>query len=154
MTKAIATIEPTDAETKFVPTWDWMRAGKAVFTVHNANGTHYTYRITKGETSARYPDPAMFLSLLTGQDNEKDYTYLGIVRPNGAVAMTRNSRMRSDSLPVKVAAWAIRTIREGKAIPEGYGILSDGRCGRCGRKLTVPASVYGGYGPECIKKIR
>jgi hypothetical protein len=26
----------------------------------------------------------------------------------------------------------------------------EGRCGRCGRRLTVPDSIASGYGPECV----
>ena len=29
----------------------------------------------------------------------------------------------------------------------------EGRCGRCGRKLTVPESIEAGYGPECINLV-
>jgi hypothetical protein len=32
-------------------------------------------------------------------------------------------------------------------------IWHEGRCGRCGRKLTVPESIHNGYGPECIHLI-
>jgi hypothetical protein len=29
----------------------------------------------------------------------------------------------------------------------------EGKCCRCGRKLTVPASIASGIGPECATKI-
>jgi hypothetical protein len=28
-------------------------------------------------------------------------------------------------------------------------VWHEGRCGRCGRKLTVPESIESGFGPEC-----
>jgi hypothetical protein len=31
--------------------------------------------------------------------------------------------------------------------------LQEGRCGKCGRTLTVPSSIATGLGPECIKSI-
>ncbi len=33
----------------------------------------------------------------------------------------------------------------------GYKLVHEGRCGRCGRTLTVPESVTEGIGPECRK---
>ncbi len=30
--------------------------------------------------------------------------------------------------------------------------MYEGRCSRCGRKLTVPASIHHGLGPECAGK--
>jgi hypothetical protein len=35
---------------------------------------------------------------------------------------------------------------------EAYA-LESGRCWRCGRRLTVPASIHRGLGPECAKKV-
>ena len=32
----------------------------------------------------------------------------------------------------------------------GFEIWHEGKCGRCGRKLTVPESIACGFGPECI----
>lgn len=31
--------------------------------------------------------------------------------------------------------------------------LESGRCSRCDRELTVPASIHQGYGPECVKYV-
>ena len=34
--------------------------------------------------------------------------------------------------------------------PDGHTLLGDkGKCGRCGRKLTVPSSIESGLGPHC-----
>jgi hypothetical protein len=30
----------------------------------------------------------------------------------------------------------------------------EGKCGRCGRLLTVPSSIESGIGPECSKIMR
>lgn len=141
-------------EVDFVPTREWLIAGKAGFTVHNAAGEHYTYRITLGKPSERYPTPARFLALLTGPDNEADYTYLGLVGDDGTVKLTAKSRLTADARPVQVATWALRRRFAGQPLPAGYGIIGTGRCGRCGRVLTVPESCYGGFGPECIRKIQ
>ncbi|MGQ4872128.1 MAG: DUF6011 domain-containing protein, partial [Candidatus Thorarchaeota archaeon] len=33
------------------------------------------------------------------------------------------------------------------ALPEKVRIWHEGKCGRCGRRLTVPESIESGYGP-------
>ena len=38
-------------------------------------------------------------------------------------------------------------------IGPGLEFFHAGRCGRCGRALTVPESVASGYGPECAERI-
>ena len=136
----------------------WLMAGKATFTVHNDSGTHYTFHVAKVEKGDR--EPIWFISLLTGPDDE--FTYIGVVNSRtGAVHTTRASKLREDSQPVRVATWAIRKVFAGTAskVPDGYGIVPEGRCGRCGRPLTHPDGVATdgfrlGFGPHCWKKVK
>lgn len=39
----------------------------------------------------------------------------------------------------------------GQDLPE-CEVWHEGRCGRCGRKLTVPESIETGIGPDCAKR--
>ena len=41
----------------------------------------------------------------------------------------------------------------GKTEAKSLEIWHEGRCGRCGRKLTVPSSIESGIGPECASKL-
>jgi hypothetical protein len=127
---------------------DFFKGGKAIFTVSNPAGDHYTFKI-------RHPkDKPFFVSLLTGGDNTTDYTYLGIYNPqNKSVNLTAGSKYSEDTTPVKVVRWAIRKVSNGEDLPEGYSIQHEGKCCRCGRTLTTPESIENGIGPECIKKI-
>jgi hypothetical protein len=134
-------------------TRSWITAGKAIFTIANPAGDHYTYRVLQYEANSYYPE-TYFVSLLTGPSNETDYTYLGILRPGtGEVVLTAKSGYTADMIPVRVLRWALARIWKGLSLPEGYRLHHEGRCGRCGRVLTVPESVASGYGPECIKFI-
>jgi hypothetical protein len=146
---------------QFTITRQWVLAGKAIFTVKNATGVHYTYRVTKGKPSEKYPTPGYFLALLTGPDNENDYTYVGMVKPlidDGihplTVKLTQASKFTEDSLTVKVANFAFRVICNTQPMPAGYSIDGEGRCGRCGRLLTHPDGIANdgyrlGFGPVC-----
>lgn len=154
--------------TGFKLTKDWVLAGHAIFTVHNNKGEHYTFRIVRKEANEEsrakgFHDPVWFASLLSGPENDTDYTYMGMVAgANGRypyIRTTKASRMSEDSKPVQVLQWALQLIWRDEAFPEGYGANGAGRCGRCGRTLTRPEGVdpegfrYG-YGPECWGKIQ
>lgn len=121
-------------------------AGRAVFTVDNGKGTHYTFRI--GRKNDTQP---LFVSLLTGPDNNNSFTYLGIFNPEtNEIRLTAKSRYTDETLPVKVVRWAVKAVVTNK-IPEGYAVQHAGKCCRCGRTLTTPESVNRGWGPECDK---
>lgn len=145
----------------FELTSTFLLAGKAIFTVHNASGEHYTFRVKKLDRDDR--GPIYFLSVLHGPDNEDDdsWHYVGIVTNIGGVRLTKASRHPAESKLVRVATWAIGKIFAGTTsdVPDGYGIHSEGRCGRCGRLLTHPDGVSDtgyrhGFGPACWNKIK
>ena len=121
-------------------------AGNAKFTVSNPKGEHYTFRI--GHREETQP---LFVSLLTGPDNESSFTYMGIYNPeSNEIRLTAKSKYTEETLPVKVVRWALAAIKANK-IPEGYAIQHSGHCCRCGRTLTTPESIERTWGPECDK---
>lgn len=125
--------------------------GNAIFTVSNNKGNHYTYKIRK-PLSLNNSHPPFFIKVLTGPENTRDYTYLGIFIPqHNEVRLTAKSKYKLDSIPVKVIQWAIKQVAEHKNLPEGYKIQHHGKCCRCGRLLTTPESIQNGIGPECAK---
>lgn len=124
--------------------------GNATFTVDNGKGNHYTFKIRqpKGENKP------FFASLLTGPNNEADYTYLGVFcPPTGGLRLTGKSKMDDNSLPVRVFRFALRCAWGQQTLPEGYQIRHEGKCGCCGRTLTTPESLERGIGPECWSKM-
>ena len=129
-----------------------LTAGRCTFTVSNNKGQHYTYKIKKvdpepGSKWEKY-GPSYFIYLLTGQDNERDYTYIGVLR-NQCCTPTKNSRMDTASKPVQVFDFAMKVISGKWLPPAGYGIAHSGRCARCARTLTDPVSLAEGMGPFC-----
>lgn len=128
-------------------------AGRAIFTVRNPQGVRYTFRV-KGLESTESRPAAYFVNLLTGPNNTGDYTYVGLLdAATGTIRLTAKSRLTEDSTPLKVARWALRVIWTGADAPAGYSIQHAGRCGRCGRVLTVPESIATGLGPECASRM-
>lgn len=132
---------------------EFITAGNAIFTVQNATGEYYTFRITRKEAKGNYKE-AYFANVLTGPDNTSDYTYVGLFnKDTGRVTLTKSSRYNTESRLYRVLSWALHLIYSGKQLPEGYKIHHEGKCGRCGRLLTTPTSCEIGIGPECLKMV-
>lgn len=119
-------------------------AGKAFFTlVSLKTQMRYTYRVVKHKTKDIW-----FVSFLRGPDNTKDYGYLGIVK-NRRFTLTGKSSLSGTSGPVVAIKWFMDVLADGGST-DHVEFYHAGRCGRCGRMLTVPDSITMGYGPECI----
>jgi Family of unknown function (DUF6011) len=124
-------------------------AGNAILTISSLRtGAHYTYRVKQAKDSeTSQPKPGTyFVSLLNGPDNENDYAYLGMVQ-NGRFTLTKASKGGARSPSVVAFEFFMRT----PTLHPQMEIRHEGRCGRCGRTLTVPSSVDAGIGPECLK---
>lgn len=122
-------------------------AGHAFLTLRStATGARYTYRVTR----ARGTDDGRpwFVAVLTGEDNTADYTYLGFIREGRWVHHASKSRIGADAPSARAFAWWWDHVSD-----ERVEVWHDGRCGRCGRALTVPESVATGLGPVCAGKI-
>jgi DNA-directed RNA polymerase subunit RPC12/RpoP len=120
--------------------------GNSIFTLWNTvRDTHLTYKVKVAVDN----DELFFVSVLTGPDNWANYTYLGIIR-NGVYWHGRNSKISRDSISAKTFEWFWNNLTR---LPTALKVLHEGKCGRCGRKLTVPESIESGFGPECIKLV-
>jgi hypothetical protein len=135
----------------------FMFAGNSTITFRSAKtGNRYTFKIREGKTNppggVAWPSagPVHFVKVLAGADNTADYVYIGMIRDGKFT--TRASKMGISSVPVKTFMWALESFQKG-IIPELLEVWHEGRCGRCGRKLTVPESIASGFGPECSERM-
>lgn len=127
---------------------EFMLAGNAYMTLRSARtGTRYTFRISQ-KKGAR----VWFVSTLYGSDNTGDYSYVGMIDDNRHFRVTRKSRFTDESPQVKAFEWALRHLVEKGEVPDQLEVWHEGRCGKCGRLLTVPESIANGIGPECAKR--
>jgi hypothetical protein len=130
----------------------FITAGNAYFTLRSTvTGVRYTYRVNPPKDQDTRWGKKYFVALLSGPDNTADYTYLGMLQDN-VFRLTRASKMTADSKPVVAFKWTWERLVMG-VFPKGLEVWHEGRCGRCGRKLTVPESVEAGIGPECAGKM-
>lgn len=131
---------------------DWkpfITSGKAIFTIENTEtGGRFTFKVKQSNNGKVF-----YVSVLAGPDNMSNYTYIGTIMPDGTFRMTRKSQVAPDSPSFKAFSWLNKLRLNGKDLPENALFWHEGRCGRCGRRLTVPESIETGYGPECASKM-
>jgi hypothetical protein len=131
----------------------FVTAGNATLTVVGRKD-RYTFKVTRakrrqgqGEEHAPW-----YVSGLCGPDNELDYQHLGVLFPGelGGVAYVHSKRSPlAPDAPIAIAAtWFFARLKDPTILTK-VQVYHEGRCGRCGRKLTVPESIVTGFGPAC-----
>ena len=130
---------------------DFMLGGNATVTlVSTKTGTRFTYKIRANDEG-----DVFFVSLLSGPDNESDYSYLGRIA-RGVFWQGRKVPKAGDVGPDAPSSlafkWAWERLCKGVML-DSLEIWHEGRCARCNRKLTVPSSIASGWGPECAGKV-
>jgi hypothetical protein len=139
-------------------------AGDALFTIEMPAGsnpddrgrTHYTWLVQHVEANERFGE-SYFAKLLTGPENTRDYTYVGRLDPfTGQVKTTQKSQQWEGTYPLRLLNRILARVwagDHGAYEQHGFKTRHEGKCGRCGRTLTVPESIESGFGPECIKLV-
>ncbi len=113
-------------------------AGHATITIRSiSTGQRFTYKIQKADDKDLW-----FVKLLTGPENTVDYRYIGVI--DNGFRITTKSQAGPDAPAVRAISWASARWEDPR-----MEIWHEGRCGRCGRVLTVPESIAGGIGPTC-----
>lgn len=119
-------------------------AGKAYVTFKSkATENRYTYKVSLSKDKKVY-----FVSVFTGSDNanSRHYTYIGIIRNNEFINKCSNNL----SKPAQGFHFIFANlVKENKEQVNKVEIWHEGKCCKCGRKLTVPESIALGLGPEC-----
>jgi Family of unknown function (DUF6011) len=130
----------------------FMLAGNAHMTfVSKRTGARFTYRIQQGKTRAGDTRmPPHFVSVLTGPDA---YQYLGCIFQSRTYAHGgAKSSISKDATSSVAFGWVFSKLAGGRHHEE-LEVWHEGRCGRCGRALTVPESIASGLGPECARRV-
>lgn len=131
----------------------FLLAGRALFTVSNPKGDHYTFKVRRVESEWPAGSGKMsntyFVNVKTS-GTDRPYQYVGILKTDtGDIKCTAKSVFLPGTKEYDIAAWACKSVIGMKLIPEGYHIEHAGHCGKCGRTLTDPESIQRGIGPEC-----
>jgi len=141
---------------------DFILAGNVTVTfVSKKSGNRFTYKIKMApRKEGDNPNSTLyFVHLLVGQDNENDYSYIGVLTRYVCSAggetlnfrMTKASKVSSNAPSVMAMEWVISFLSQGD-MPNMTEIWHEGRCGVCGRLLTTPESISMGIGPVCLER--
>lgn len=130
-------------------------AGAATLTaVSRRTGTRFTFRVRApyDGDAFDYGAPVRFVSILTGPDNEAHYQFLGTIFEGARYVHGRRSTISADAPSARAFAYVWRAVSRNLEAPE-LELWHEGRCARCGRTLTVPASIATGFGPDCAAQL-
>lgn len=138
-----------------------LMAGHAIFTiVTNQTGVSHTYKISKSDEPNTRGVYTYFVALLSGPNNDADYTYMGLLvfdEPSKLwiVKPTKASRIGKDAQSFILISWLLRKLSRNLVhdYDKGARVLMAGYCLRCGRTLTVESSINAMYGPVCASKV-
>jgi hypothetical protein len=135
----------------------YILGGNCTFTIcSKKTNKSFTYKIKSATADKNFvwstnnqDRTRFFVKLLTGPDNSNDFTYICSIdnRGNSPIISAKNHQ---DSRVVNFK-WVFLRMLKGNC--ESFDFLPSTKCGRCGRKLTVPESITTGFGPECAGKI-
>ena len=117
-------------------------------------GQHYSYQISRppGDEAAR----PWLVKILTGPDNHNDYVYLGLLQEQAAgtyLQHTSKSGLPETAPGWRAMAYFVRRALQGGRMPTTLRVWQEGKCGKCGRRLSTPESIERGLGPECAARI-
>jgi hypothetical protein len=117
--------------------------------VNDKAGWRRTLRFHKAQHG--YFAGQVLVKLLTGSDNNNDYTAIGVCVPEGIKLFAKHIGLADKE--VGQALSLLVSSKEAQELAGEMYALESSNCYRCHRTLTVPASIHRGLGPDCAQKI-
>ena len=136
----------TSAILKHTESIRFILAGNSTFTVLNTKTQkRFTFKV-KAARNSTIEKPLFFVKVLT---NPEIYQFIGSIFSK-TFKYSQKSKISSEAQSVAVFQYIFTKLLDG-TLDSCVEIWHEGRCGRCGRQLTVPDSIVNGIGPECGK---
>lgn len=127
---------------------NFILGGNATLTAKSKlTGKHFTYQIT----TPKKDSDIWFVKLLTGVNNEGDFSYIGFIKNNNFIFGVK-SKISKEATGVKAFESILKFVT-AKVNNKHLELFHSGICSRCGRTITNPKSLHTGVGPECSKKM-
>lgn len=152
-------------------------AGRSILTVRShRTQERYTFRFRRPDSNPNKKRP-VWVSLLGGPEggfttpqtasaddqgvidtSNRVWSFLGTIWPEDGRPWVFNPSAKSkvpfEDKSMRAAHWIARMLPLAvDHLMEEADWWHEGRCGRCGRRLTVPESIESGFGPECIRLV-
>ena len=144
---------------------NYILGGESTFTILSVKtGKRFTFKCSQSKKwndtlKKEVPQERWFISVLTGSDNNSDYSYIGTIdsKENGkwVLRLTQKSKISKEA-PSYIAFTTIldylqNSVKFINSLRDKLKIYHDGNCSKCGRHLSDPVSVSVGQGPICNK---
>lgn len=127
----------------------YLLGGKSFTTlVSLKSGNRYTFKVELADKRNPTDTDTWFVSLLMGPDNWANYKYIGMIKDN-QFRWTGKSKVSKDAPSVVGFGFVFNSLQANTMC--GFEVWHEGKCGRCGKKLTVPESIATGFGPDCAE---
>jgi hypothetical protein len=126
---------------------DYVFGGNSTVTLRSVeSGKHYTYKV-----QAKKDRTVFFVSNMYGYDEGPRFQYIGVLSDDCRhFHHSPKSKMGDIAKCFTVFRWFIENLARG-VLHKDLEVWHEGRCGRCGRVLTVAESIARGIGPKCVK---
>ena len=108
--------------------------------------TRYTFTFGMAKDGKDAADAPIFARLLIAPE---EYAYLGFIKHGRLIA---GKKGHPNHPAFKALAWYLDKAAHQPHVAAQAECWHAGTCGRCGRELTVPASIENGLGPICAGK--
>lgn len=150
-------------------------AGRSILTCRSLKTGHrFTFRFRRPDPEPGRTRP-IWVSILGGPEGEftrsqdehgpvveqahRAWTFLGTIWVDegreGRYSHSAKSKVQPSDTAARTAAWIAQRIPfRVDELMEKAEWWHEGRCGRCGRRLTVPESIESGFGPDCIGRVQ
>lgn len=141
------------------PRWalDYVLAGRGKFTIVSVrSGARFTYKIQSpppmddryqgNPNQGTVPMPPLFVKVLASDD----YLFVGFIRGRNFKHSTK-AKVSADAPSFQAFNWLYRMLLAGRLPEDKIEFWHEGKCGKCGRALTVPESIQRGLGPICAQ---
>jgi hypothetical protein len=137
---------------------EFIRAGKAIMTIESKRTQkHFTFKFTTPKLDPekdglkKWNDIPVWVRLLTGPNNDdrNNYTFVGTIFGKKYFHGKRTSVSEEATGIKALKYWFRAVVEKNEKALELIQLYHEGRCMKCGRKLTTPDSIERGIGPIC-----
>lgn len=74
---------------------------------------------------------------------------MACLRRNACKLGVTEAEIPAEDMKVQGFRWLWARLNTGHDLPDIVEFWTEGRCGKCARRLTVPSSILAGFGPKC-----
>lgn len=132
---------------------DYFFAGKAGFSIVQDKTSKSNRKVVEYEINSNENRTVFFIYCKGKLSNKMSYQGYIVKRQGGCVIKPKKGFELDPDYNAEAIKGLNWVFNHAVAMPRFVHIVHNGKCARCGRKLTDIESIQAGLGPECRKKV-